>query len=95
VPDRGAVTWISSVTDAVLHLADVSWKPVVRDGLCVIESEAARFATGAAARRCLLRLGFDAGLEKTPLRTPSAAAPTGPKRVEEAVNPRLERHQSI
>ena len=33
VPDRGGVTWISPTSGAVLHLAHVSFKPVVRQAL--------------------------------------------------------------
>jgi hypothetical protein len=38
VPDRNGVTWISPVMGAVLHLTNVSWTPVARDGTSVIDS---------------------------------------------------------
>jgi hypothetical protein len=45
-PDRGGVTWISPVTGAVLHLADVPWKPIARDGIGAIESQGCTLRNG-------------------------------------------------
>lgn len=46
VPDRGGVTWISPVTGAILHLANVPWKPVTRDGIRTIEGEGCTLRNG-------------------------------------------------